>query len=78
MAGSPDLTHPDLTQLTIAQAGAGLAAGDFSARDLTQAHLDAMAAARDLNAYTAETPDQALAMADASDERRAKIGRAHV
>ncbi|NNE82724.1 MAG: Asp-tRNA(Asn)/Glu-tRNA(Gln) amidotransferase subunit GatA, partial [Alphaproteobacteria bacterium] len=66
MAGSPDLT-----QLTIAQAGEGLAAGEFSARDLTQAHLDAMAAARDLNAYTAETPDQALAMADASDERRA-------
>jgi aspartyl-tRNA(Asn)/glutamyl-tRNA(Gln) amidotransferase subunit A len=66
MAGSPDLT-----QLTIAQAGEGLAAGEFSARDLTQAHLDAMAAARDLNAYTAETPEQALAMADASDERRA-------
>ncbi|NKB48591.1 MAG: Asp-tRNA(Asn)/Glu-tRNA(Gln) amidotransferase subunit GatA [Alphaproteobacteria bacterium] len=60
----------DLTRLTIADAGAGLAAGDFSARELTQAHLDAMAAARDLNAYSAETPDQALAMADASDARR--------
>ncbi|MFT5180795.1 MAG: aspartyl-tRNA(Asn)/glutamyl-tRNA(Gln) amidotransferase subunit A [Alphaproteobacteria bacterium] len=62
----------DLTQFTIAEAGAGLAAGDFSARELTQAHLDAMAAARGLNAYTVETPDKALAMADASDERRAQ------
>ena len=69
MAGATDLTG-----LTIMQAGAGLAAGDFSARELTQAHLDAMAAARGLNAYTAETPDQALAMADASDARRAQGG----
>ena len=30
----------DLTQLTITQAGAALAAGDFSARELAQAHLD--------------------------------------
>jgi aspartyl-tRNA(Asn)/glutamyl-tRNA(Gln) amidotransferase subunit A len=62
----------DLTQLTIADAGAGLAAGDFSARELAQAHLDAMAAARRLNAFTAETPDKALAMADQADDRRAK------
>ena len=62
----------DLTQLTIAEAGVRLAAGDFSARELTQAHLDAMAAARGLNVYTVETPDKALAMADASDQRRAK------
>lgn len=65
----------DLTQLTLAEAGEGLAAGDFTARELVQAHLDAMAAARDLNAYTVETPEKALAMADASDERRAQ-GRA--
>jgi len=62
----------DLTRLTIAQAGEGLAAGEFSARELTQAHLDAMAAARDLNVYTVETPDQALAMAGAADDRRAQ------
>ncbi len=67
MAGAPALTR-----MTIAQAGAALAAGECSARELTQAHLDAMAAARDLNAFTAETPDKALAMADAADERRAK------
>ena len=52
----------ELTDLTIADAGAGLAAGEFSARELTQAHLDAMAAARDLNAYMAETPEKSLAM----------------
>lgn len=63
---------PALTRMTIAQAGAALAAGECSARELTQAHLDAMAAARELNAFTAETPDKALAMADAADERRAK------
>ena len=63
---------PGLTGMTIAQAGAALAAGDCSARELAQAHLDAMAAARDLNAFTAETPDKALAMADAADERRSK------
>ncbi len=62
----------DLTQLTIADAGAGLAAGDISARELAQAHLDAMAAARDLNAFSCETPDKALAMADAADDRRAR------
>ena len=62
----------ELTELTIADAGAGLAAGDFSARELAQAHLDAMAAARNLNAYMAETPDKALAMADQADERRAQ------
>ena len=62
----------ELTNLTIAQAGEGLAAGEFTARELTQAHLDAMAAARDLNVFTVETPDQALAMADAADERRAQ------
>ena len=62
----------DLTRMTIAEAGAALAADACSARELTQAHLDAMAAARDLNAFTAETPDKALAMADASDERRAQ------
>lgn len=66
----------DLTGMTIAEAGAALAAGECSARELTQAHLDAMAAARELNAFTAETPDKALAMADASDERRAQ-GDAH-
>jgi aspartyl-tRNA(Asn)/glutamyl-tRNA(Gln) amidotransferase subunit A len=62
----------ELTQMTIAGAGEALAAGECSARELAQAHLDAMAAARELNAFTAETPDKALKMADASDARRAQ------
>jgi len=59
-----------LTDLTIAEAGAGLDAGDFTARELTDAYLAAMDAASGLNAYTASTPERAREMADASDARR--------
>ena len=62
----------DLTDLTLAEARDGLARKTFSARELTQAHLDAMEKARALNAYVLETPEKALAMADASDARLAK------
>ena len=57
-----------LTDLTLAEMKAGLAAKQFSAVELTQAHLDAMAAARHLNAYIVETPDLALAQAKAVDD----------
>ena len=57
-----------LTDLSLAEMKAGLAAKSFSAVELTQAHLDAMAAARDLNAFIVETPDLALAQARAVDE----------
>ena len=60
-----------LTNHTIASARDGLAAGDFSAVELTQAHLDAMSAARGLNAYITETPEIAIARAAESDKRRA-------
>jgi aspartyl-tRNA(Asn)/glutamyl-tRNA(Gln) amidotransferase subunit A len=62
----------ELNGLTIAGALEGLAKKDFSAVELAQAHLKAMEKHRDLNAYVVETPNQALAMAKASDERRAK------
>ncbi len=62
----------ELNGLTIAGALEGLAKKDFSAVELAQAHLKAMEKHRDLNAYVVETPDKALAMAKASDERRAK------
>jgi aspartyl-tRNA(Asn)/glutamyl-tRNA(Gln) amidotransferase subunit A len=66
MAASP------LTGLTLKGALDGLAAKSFSAEELAQAHLDAISAANPhLNAYVLETPDQALAMARASDTRRA-------
>ena len=53
-----------LTDLTVAGALDGLAKGSFSAKELTQAHLEAMAAARHLNAYITETPEKALTMAE--------------
>ena len=58
-----------LTDLTIAQAREGLKKRAFSARELAAAHIAAVEAARPLNAYLAETPERALAMADASDAR---------
>jgi aspartyl-tRNA(Asn)/glutamyl-tRNA(Gln) amidotransferase subunit A len=61
----------NLTDLTIAEARDGLAAGEFSASELTQAHIDAMEAARPLNAMITETPELALEMARASEKRRA-------
>lgn len=60
----------DLTNLTIANALKGLGNKDFTAVELTQTHIDAMAANKDLNAYITETPDQAIEQAKASDERR--------
>src|SRR6266702_6437667 len=58
----------DLTSLTIAEARDGLAKKAFTSRELTDAHLAAMEAARSLNAFVLETPDQARAMAKAADD----------
>jgi len=60
-----------LTSLTIAQAAAKLAAGETSSVELTDAHIAAMEAHRDLNAFITETPDLARARAAESDARRA-------
>jgi len=62
----------ELTHLTIAEARDGLKAKTFSATELAQAHIAAVEKARALNAYVRETPEKALAMAKASDERIAK------
>jgi aspartyl-tRNA(Asn)/glutamyl-tRNA(Gln) amidotransferase subunit A len=56
-----------LTDLTIAGMKAGLSRRDFSAAELTEAHLAAMAGARDLNAYVVETPEIARRQAAAAD-----------
>jgi len=61
-----------LTRLTIAAARDGLAKKDFSARELARASIAAVERAKPLNAFITETQEQALAMADASDARRAK------
>ncbi|WP_026988073.1 Asp-tRNA(Asn)/Glu-tRNA(Gln) amidotransferase subunit GatA [Fodinicurvata fenggangensis] len=62
----------ELTRLTLAEARDALAKGDFSARELTEAHVSAMEAARDLNSFIVETPEKALEGADEADKRRAK------
>nr|Q07L94.1 RecName: Full=Glutamyl-tRNA(Gln) amidotransferase subunit A; Short=Glu-ADT subunit A [Rhodopseudomonas palustris BisA53] len=62
----------DLTSLTLAEARDGLAKKSFTALQLTDAHLAAIEAARVLNAYVLETPEQARAMAKAADERIAR------
>ena len=62
----------DPTDLTLAEARDALAAGKLSSLELTKAYLAAMERARALSAYIAETPDQALAMARASDARIAR------
>jgi aspartyl-tRNA(Asn)/glutamyl-tRNA(Gln) amidotransferase subunit A len=59
----------DPNELTLAEAREALKAKRISARELTQAHLDAMAKARVLNAYIRETPDHALRMADEADKK---------
>jgi len=61
-----------LTSLTLKAALDGLAAKSFSSEEITTAHVAAVEAARDLNAYVLETPEKALEMAKASDARRAK------
>jgi aspartyl-tRNA(Asn)/glutamyl-tRNA(Gln) amidotransferase subunit A len=60
----------ELTALTIAAARELMATGEISSVELTEAHIEAVAAARPLNAYVLETPERALADAAASDARR--------
>ena len=59
----------DLLRLDIASARKGLADKQFTARELTEAYLAAADDARALNGFITETPDQALADADAADAR---------
>src|SRR5690348_13443552 len=60
----------ELTSKTIAELRDGFRSGEFSAREIADAYNAAVAAARTLNAYTVETPDDALAAADAADKAR--------
>ncbi|MGX1099922.1 Asp-tRNA(Asn)/Glu-tRNA(Gln) amidotransferase subunit GatA [Amorphus sp. MBR-141] len=62
----------DLTALSLCDARDGLAAGDFTSSELTEAYITAIEAARGLNAFILETPDAAREMAAASDRRRAE------
>ena len=63
----------DLTKLTLAEARDGLRAGAFSATELAEAFLDAIAVANTaLNAFVLPTPDHALKAARASERRLAR------
>jgi aspartyl-tRNA(Asn)/glutamyl-tRNA(Gln) amidotransferase subunit A len=62
----------DLTSLTLAEARDGLAKKSFTSVELTDAHIAAVEAARVLNAFVLETPDQARDMAQSADARIAK------
>ena len=61
----------DLTSLTIAELRNGISGGDFKAREVAEAYNEAVAASKLLNAYTVETPEDALAAADAADSGQA-------
>ncbi|MEH3123945.1 MAG: Asp-tRNA(Asn)/Glu-tRNA(Gln) amidotransferase subunit GatA [Sphingomonas phyllosphaerae] len=60
-----------LTDLGIAAIRNGVRDGDFSAREVAEAFNAAVAAAKPLNAFLVETPEHALAAADAADKARA-------
>jgi aspartyl-tRNA(Asn)/glutamyl-tRNA(Gln) amidotransferase subunit A len=59
----------ELTALSIADAHAGLTRREFTARELAEAYLSEMEAARALNAYVLETPEHARAQAAEADVR---------
>jgi aspartyl-tRNA(Asn)/glutamyl-tRNA(Gln) amidotransferase subunit A len=61
----------NLTNLTITEALKGLNNKDFTAVELTQAHINAGDAAEHLNVYITKTPELALERAAESDKRRA-------
>jgi aspartyl-tRNA(Asn)/glutamyl-tRNA(Gln) amidotransferase subunit A len=60
----------EITSKTIAELRDGFRAGDFSAREIAEAFNAAVEAGRGLNAWTVETPEIALAAADAADAAR--------
>ena len=59
-----------LTTKTIAELRDGFRGGEFSAREVAESFNAAVAGARALNAFTVETPEVALAAADAADKAR--------
>ena len=60
----------ELNHKTIAELRDGFRAGEFTAREIAEAFNAAVEAGRALNAYTVETPENALAAADAADRAR--------
>lgn len=61
----------NVTDLTVAEIRDGFRAGNFTAREVAEGFNANVAAAKALNAFIVETPDHALAAADAADAARA-------
>lgn len=61
----------DLTDLGVADIRNGVRAGTFSAREVATAFNEQVAGAKALNAFLIDTPEHALAAADAIDAKRA-------
>ncbi|MGN6058830.1 MAG: amidase family protein, partial [Sphingomicrobium sp.] len=61
----------ELTSKSIAELRDGFRSGEFTAREIAESFNAAVAAAKTLNAYTVETPGDALGAADAADQARA-------
>ena len=61
----------DLTDLGVAAIRDGVRAGTFSAREVAEGFITNVSKAKALNAFLVETPDHALAAADAADAARA-------
>src|SRR5258708_35615176 len=60
----------ELNAKTIAELRDGFRSGEFSAREIAQTFNTSFTRARGLNAFTIETPDDALAAAEAADRAR--------
>ncbi|MDP9422592.1 MAG: Asp-tRNA(Asn)/Glu-tRNA(Gln) amidotransferase subunit GatA [Pseudomonadota bacterium] len=60
----------ELTLKTVTELREGFRAGEFSAREIAEAFNAAVEAGRPLNAFTVETPELALAAAEAADRDR--------
>ena len=61
----------ELTDLGVAAIRDGVRGGAFTAREVAEAFVAQVTAAKTLNAFLVETPDHALAAADAADAARA-------
>ncbi|MEM1052376.1 MAG: amidase, partial [Pseudomonadota bacterium] len=61
----------DLTNLGVKAIRDGVAAGDFTAREVAEQFNTAVAGAADLNAFIVTTPEAALEAADKTDAKRA-------
>ncbi|MEP6346570.1 MAG: amidase, partial [Parasphingorhabdus sp.] len=61
----------DIFELGIADIRNGFAGGDFTATEVAETFIARVSAAKSLNAFLVETPEHALAAADAADKAKA-------